>query len=261
MISKTTTLSSAVLNGRSILGGFIGALQQAEPTRTALLGALTVPGAATIPPGPGYPVPLFGLTFQPTAGNGNVERQDLDDDSFTWRLTARWSPNPVTSVYANYARGRRPEVLSALPPSAPFGAARFNLVDAETVDSFEVGARTRTAGGTLNLDGALFYYKYKNFQTSEQVGTLFITTNAGEAEAYGFEGSLRWRAGPNAIFFATYAWNHSRFSFGVRDGNRFRLSPDHTFSLGAQFGMDVGRGKMKLRAECHLPVQHLLRRQ
>jgi iron complex outermembrane receptor protein len=242
--SKTTTLSSAVLNGRSILGGFIGALQQAEPTRTALLGALTVPGAATIPPSAMYPVPLFGLTFQPTNNNGSVESAELDDDSFTWRVIARWAPNATTSVYANYARGRRPEVLSALPPSTPFGSARFNLVDAETVDSFEVGARTRTAGGSLTLDGALFYYKYKNFQTTEQVGTIFITTNAGEAEAYGFEGSMRWRASPNATLFATYAWNHSRFTFGVRDGNRFRLSPDHTLSLGANFGVDIGSGRL-----------------
>ncbi|HTU09636.1 MAG TPA: TonB-dependent receptor [Allosphingosinicella sp.] len=241
--SKTTSLSAAVLNGRSILGGFIGALSQPAPVRDALLQALAVPGAATIPPGPGYPVPLFGLTFQPTAGNGAVESRDLDD-SFTWRIIARWAPNASTSVYANYARGRRPEVLSALPPATPFGSARFNIVDAETVDSFEVGARTRTAGGALSLDGALFYYKYSNFQTTEQVGTIFVTTNAGEAEAYGFEGQMRWRASPNATFFATYAWNHSRFTFGVRDGNRFRLSPDHTLSLGANFGVDVGPGRL-----------------
>ncbi len=239
--SKTTTLSSAVLNGRSILGGFIGALQQSDPTRTALLNGLALPGAANFP---ANLLPLFGLTFQPTNGNGGVESQDLSDDSFTWRLTARWAPNPVTSVYANYARGRRPEVLSALPPATPFGSARFNIVDAETVDSFEVGARTRTAGGTLNLDGAFFYYKYSNFQTTEQIGTIFVTTNAGEAEAYGFEGSMRWRASPNATFFATYAYNHSRFTFGVRDGNRFRLSPDHTLSIGAQFGVDIGRGRL-----------------
>ena len=62
--------------------------------------------------------------------------------------------------------------------------------------------------------------------------------------AYGFEGQLRWRASPNATFFATYAYNHSRFTFGVRDGNHFRLSPDHTLSLGAQFGVDVGPGRL-----------------
>jgi outer membrane receptor protein involved in Fe transport len=240
--SKTTSLSSAVLNGRSILGGFIGALSQAEPTRTALLTALAAPGAATIPPSALYPVPLFGLTFQPTNGNGSLESAELDDTSFTWRLTARYAPTPNTSFYANYARGRRPEVLSALPPATPFGAARFNLVDAETVDSFEVGARTQQGG--LLLDGALFYYRYDNFQTTEQIGTIFITTNAGEAEAYGFEGQMRWRASRNATFFATYAWNHSRLTTGVRDGNRFRLSPDHSISLGASFGVDIGPGRL-----------------
>jgi iron complex outermembrane recepter protein len=240
--SKTTSLTSAVVNGRSILGGFIGALGLPEPTRTGLLTALAAPGAATIPPSAMYPVPLFGLTFQPTNGNGSLESAELDDDSFTWRLTARYTPSPNTSIYANYARGRRPEVLSALPPAAPFGPARFNLVDAETVDSFEVGARTQQGG--LMLDGALFYYRYSNFQTTEQIGTIFITTNAGEATAYGFEGQVRWRASRNATLFATYAWNHSRLTTGVRDGNRFRLSPDHTISLGANFGVDIGPGRL-----------------
>jgi iron complex outermembrane receptor protein len=240
--SKTTSLTSAVVNGRSILGGFIGALGQTEPTRSFLLGALAQPGAATNPTFMTVPVPLFGLTFQPTNNNGSLESAELDDDSFTWRLTARYAPTPNTSIYANYARGRRPEVLSALPPAAPFGAARFNIVDAETVDSFEVGARTQQGG--LMLDGALFYYRYDNFQTTEQVGTIFVATNAGEATAYGFEGQMRWRASPNATFFATYAWNHSRLTTGVRDGNRFRLSPDHTLSLGANFGVDVGPGRL-----------------
>src|SRR6185295_3602299 len=168
---------------------------------------------------------------------------DLDDGGFTWRLTARYETSPNSSLYATYSRGRRPEVLSALPPSTPFGAARFNLVDSETVDSFEIGARTQTR--TLFADGALFYYKYTNFQTTVQQGTLFTTTNAGKADAYGFEGSLRWRPNANVTLFATYAFNHSRFQTGVRDGNRFRLSPDHKLSLGGIFSTDVGPGRIE----------------
>lgn len=240
--SKTSSIAASVLNGRSILGGFIGALSQPAATRTLLLNALAVPGAANIPISAQYPVPLFGLGIQPTANNGDTVSQDLDDSGFTWRVTARYELSPTASLYANYARGRRPEVLSPSTPSAPFGAARFDVLDAETVDSFEVGARTETRN--LYLDGSVFYYSYDNFQTTVQQGTEFIVTNAGEAEAYGFEGQARWRASPNVTLLATYAFNHSRFKTGVRDGNRFRLSPDHSLSLGAVLGVDVGPGRL-----------------
>jgi iron complex outermembrane recepter protein len=241
---KNSTISSAVLNGRSILGGFIGALGQAEPTRTGLITALAAPGAANIPPSPGYPVPLFGLGFQPTNNNGDVISADHKDSGLTWRFTARFEPSHNSSIYATYAHGRRPEVLEANTPATPFGAARFSQLDAETVDSFELGARTVTAGNHLYLDGSVFYYSYDNFQTTVQQGVLFVTTNAGQATAYGFEGQIRWRASPAATFYATYAFNHSRFDTGVRDGNHFRLSPDHKLSLGAEFGADVGSGRL-----------------
>lgn len=237
---KRTSYTASVQNGRSTLGGFIGALGLAEPTRTALLNALAVPGAASIPQSALYPVPLFGLGLQPTANNGDLAAQELDDGGFTWRVTARYELSPQASLYANYARGRRPEVLSVAPPTAPGGAARFNLLPAETVDSFEIGVKTELASRTLFLDGAVFYYDYSNFQTTEQSGTTFVTVNAGKARSYGFEGQMRWNPVDWVNLFATYAYNHSRFEAGARDGNRFRLSPDHSASAGATFRGDLG---------------------
>lgn len=237
---KRTSYTASVQNGRSILGGFIGALSQSGATRTALLNALAVPGAANIPQSALYPVPLFGLGLQPTANNGDLFAQTNDSGGFTWRATARYELSPQASVYANYARGRRPEVLGVSPPAAPGGAARFNLLPAETVDSFEVGVKTELMNRSLFFDGALFYYDYSNFQTTEQVGTTFVTVNAGKAESYGFEGQLRWNPADWVNLFATYAYNHSRFKAGAREGNRFRLSPDHSASAGMTLRGDVG---------------------
>ena len=242
--SKRSRYSASVLNGRSILGGFIGALSQPAAVRTALLQALAVPGAATIPPSTAYPVPLFGLGAQPTAANGSTEEETLKSDGFSWRVTARYAAGDDSSLYATYARGRRPEILSAQGPAAPFAAVRFNTLPAETVDSYEVGFKTALANRTLFVDGAAFLYDYSNFQTTVQQGTQFVVTNAGEARGYGFEGQVRWVPSDAVTLFASYAYNHSRFETGARDGNRFRLNPDHSAAIGAIVGIPAGDGRI-----------------
>jgi outer membrane receptor protein involved in Fe transport len=230
-----------VLNGRSILGGFLGALTLPEPQRTAILTALSSPFVQLIP---SSLLPLFGLTFQPTVNNGDEIDAHNKDNGFTWRLFGRYAPNEDSSIYAIYARGRRPEVLAALNPAIPEQAPRFSLVDAETVDSFEIGAKTAMMNRKLYLDGALFYYKYDNFQTLEQVGTTFVTTNAGKAKSYGFEAQVRYDPSRDLRLFANYAYNHARFKSGVLSGNRFRLAPEHTFSAGLTWAHDVGPGRL-----------------
>lgn len=263
---KTSGFSSAVLNGRSVAGSLLG-LQQVQAqiaqlvavgtpealAQAAQLGAfanglvtqLATPGAATAPVSAAFPA--FGLTFQPTANNGDFIYQDLEDDGFTWRVTGRYAVDDDTSLYANYARGRRPAVLAAGAPSSPFGAPDFTFVDAEEVDSYEIGAKTTgLLDGTLHLDGSVYLYDYSNFQTTVQVGTQFITTNAGEAKSYGFEGAAFWTPNEYLDLFATYAFNHSRFEAGIYDGNRFRLSPDHRASLGLSVNFPIAGGALSV---------------
>lgn len=234
---KRTSFSSSVLNGRSVLGGLIGALSLPAAQQAALLGALALPGAGI---SPSLPIPQFGLGSQPTANNGDVIDADLNNGGFSWRAVARFQPSDDASFYASYARGRRPQILAASAPSAPGGAVRFNRLPSETVDSFEVGGKSALMNRRLFLDASLFYYDYNNFQTTEQQGTIFVTTNAGKAESYGAEGQARWVPTDDVSLFATYAYNHSRFKTGIRDGNRFRLSPDHAASFGAIVGVPLG---------------------
>ena len=242
---KTTGYASSV-ERRSVAGGLLAIIQGAVPPAQvpALLGALANPAIGQLP---ASLVPLFGITAQPTANNGDFIYADHEDEGFTWRLTARYDLSDDASLYANYARGRRPEVLSVGGPSAPLAAPNFKVVEAETVDSFEVGSKFALDGGRLRFDVAGFYYGYDNFQTTVQEGTRFITTNAGEATSYGLETQVFWMASEAVDVFATYGWNHSRFEAGIYDGNRFRLSPDHMASIGATWRILAGQGTVEVQ--------------
>ncbi len=242
---KTTGYASSV-ESRSALGALLAIQAGAVPAAQipAFLAAMANPAFANLP---ASAFPLFGLTAQPTANNGDFSYYDSEDDGVTWRVTARYALTDDTNVYANYARGRRPEVISASGPSAPGGAARFTPVDAETVDSYEVGAKSALLDGRLRVDGAVFMYNYENFQTTVQEGTQFITTNAGEAKSYGFEGQANFAVAPMFDLFATYAYNHSRFENGIYDGNQFRLSPDNAASISATWRLPVAGGEIEVQ--------------
>ena len=202
---KTTRLRTQLMNGGSVLGAILA-------------------GQA-----PGAPVALF---TQPTAGTPSFS--DVFDD-FTWRFVGRYEVGEDLSLWASIARGRRPEVISAIAPRTPFGATTFATSPAEVADSLEVGAKGRFLDGALNLDGSVFVYEYADFQTTEFSGTRIITTNAGEARAIGFEGSAQWRLSGGVDVFANYGYNDAQLETGARNGNRFRLSPEHSFAVGGAF--------------------------
>lgn len=246
---KTTRWGSSVA-GRSILGGIVGASGLAASgtpigigTARALLQGLTAYGTDLSVTA----LPAFGINAQPTAGNGDLESQDLGDDGFTWRLTSRYDLTEATNLYGSYSRGRRAAVLSGAPPSAPGGAARFTVSPAETVDAFEVGLKTYLREQRMRFDASAYFYEYENFQTRELVGSAFITTNAGQAEAYGLELQGDWQATDALSLFGAYAYSHARFGSGAYEGNRFARSPDHSLSVGGSLKVALAGGTLDIR--------------
>jgi len=262
--NKTSKFASSV-DSRSILGGLIGVTELAAPAKLnaattgncsipqvvaanqlcQLLAGLATPGATSL----AFPaaLPLFADQSQPTAGNGEKNGAALSDQGFAGNITARYIFSPTLNAYVTYSRGRRPEVLSALAPSTPFGPARFDTVAAETIDNYEGGVKSRFFGGKLSLEGAIYYDTYNNFQTTILEGSQFVTTDAGDETTYGFEGQASWAITPMADVYATYTFTHARFANGIFDGNQPRLTPDHAVTLGGSYRIPAFGGVFDIR--------------
>ncbi|KIC58081.1 hypothetical protein RM53_09010 [Brevundimonas nasdae] len=242
-LDRTVGLSSDV-EGRSVLAGFLGALGQPSAQRQALFAALAAPNAATLQRSPTYPVPRFGLRAQPTPG-GETQFAGLKDEGAAWRLAARHDVSETASIYVSYARGRRPELLSPDTPARPEGAIVFNTVAAETIDSFEVGAKA--VWPTLGLKGgaAVYRYDYRHFQTIVQQGAMFVASDAGRASSTGLEADLRWRGQQGLEAFGVLELSHARFRDGLYSGNRLALNSDAKLTVGMTFEWSVPMGSLR----------------
>ncbi|MEM9494507.1 MAG: TonB-dependent receptor [Pseudomonadota bacterium] len=190
------------------------------------------------------------------ANNFNTVFVEDSFDGFTWRAVANYDVSDDLNVYFNYGRGRRPEVLGVENNAATVGInlEDFEVIEAETVNSYEVGVKSRFMDGALRIDAAGYYYDYTNFQSSV-VNDIGVpqTINAGSADSIGAEAFILAEPAHWARLFATYAYNKGRFN-DVDDqgndqvfaGNQFRLSPDHSFSVGGSLIAETPHGVFSL---------------
>jgi len=222
----------------------LGGRYTRDDKETLFESAITQPNPLT-PFVFGTPFALVGNT------NGQISSDDFDIDNtfdgFSWRAVLKYQITDNLNAYFNYSRGRRPEVIEDDFTNLPTGdvAPAFEIIDEETVDSFEFGAKGSFFDNRLILDGAVYYYDYQNFQTGIVIDAgpgnppIFDTVNAGAADAIGVEIGMRADIHEQIQVFATYGFNEARFDDTDGDGNaqdfggnQFRLSPDHSFSIG-----------------------------
>ena len=146
--------------------------------------------------------------------------------------------NDYTNIFANYTRGRRPKVLQYT------SAGESQILDAEILNNYDAGFKTDILS-RVYFDVIGFYQKYKNFQTSAWVADAesgefnYIVKDGGQATSYGAEANIKVAIFNQLDLFANYAWLHASFDSTNTDGskqeyagNSFRLSPEHSFTVG-----------------------------
>lgn len=164
--------------------------------------------------------------------------------SMVGRLAFNFKMTDELESYFNLSRGRRPNVIQfeMVPTNDGSYTSTYQpeRLSDEIVWSYEAGLKGLSKNQSLYFDLAAFYYDYSNFQTQTINESLqLVTQDAGNATAYGFETSLKWQINKIWQVFGNYAYIHARFDDTDSEGNEqeyagntFRLTPDHSFSLG-----------------------------
>lgn len=144
-----------------------------------------------------------GLTFAPggctTLGpdlKPARSQERLAQDNVSWRIGADWKPAPRTLLYANISQGYKTGAFPLLPSTS---TAQNAPVVQEGLLAYEAGFKLTLAERTLQLNGAVFYYDYKDKQTQGSVvltpnifGPLNNLVNIPKSEIRGAELQTTW---------------------------------------------------------------------
>ncbi len=153
----------------------------------------------------------------------------------TGRLGVDWTPElgftDDTMVYAFYSRGYKGGGANPPPAKSPYEFLQVTTprtFEPEFVDAFEVGTKNSLLDGALMLNGAAFYYDYKDYQVSKVVDRTIV--NEGfDAEMWGAELEALWRPTRNLRLNANVGYLKTRIGDGERSldiFNRTQGNPD-----------------------------------
>ena len=99
-------------------------------------------------------------------------------------------------LYASFSRGFKSGNFQG---QLTFNPADLQPFDKELVTAYEIGAKTQLLNNSLQFNISAFFYDYEGVQIygsiyQSIVGPLFGIANAGDAEVYGAEFDLLWKA-------------------------------------------------------------------
>ena len=108
---------------------------------------------APVPPGSCL---TASTTFVPTSATG-----DLKEHNTSWRVGADWKPFSQALLYANVSKGYK---AGGYPDLGSTSVTQYTPAVQESIIAYEAGFKLSALEHTLQLNGAAFYYDYKNKQ-------------------------------------------------------------------------------------------------
>lgn len=132
--------------------------------------------------------PTAAQTQAVAASNGVPFAAKTTNDNWSGMAGAQFELTPDNTIYATYTRGYKGPAFNIFFNLASIGT---NVIEPETVDSYEAGIKSTFLDGRLLVNLAGYYAKYDNFQANnpDVVAGVVVTrfTNAGSISTRGAE--------------------------------------------------------------------------
>jgi outer membrane receptor protein involved in Fe transport len=172
----------------------------------------------------------------------NLPRTTVSDDVETYLFNVRYRPTDNLSLYVRAANGYRPASANLGLVDPDTGAVlSVPFVKADTLWSYEAGAKGNLAGGLFGYDLAVYHIKWKDLQ----VFRSFLGANVGgnadsDVSANGVEATftLQPTSSFNVVSSITYASSElddDDPSIGGLKGEQLPGIPEWALSLNANY--------------------------
>ena len=205
---------------------------------------------------PPQTVPGFPLTIGPTYPGG-VPTPYADKDSktlYAGKLQLEYRPNDDTLIYVGVNRGVKAGSYNAQLNgglATPDAAIKYGD---ETLWSYEGGFKLSLANN-LRINGAAYYYDYKNYQSFLFTGVAGLVVNA-DARTYGAELSIQANPVPGLdLAVAASAFNAKvkdvplRVAGPIRRDVKPTYAPETQISGLARYGWDAFGGELAVKGD------------
>lgn len=139
----------------------------------------------------------------------------LSEDNVDWmpRVTLSYTPTSDLRLYALYSYGTKSGRFNTT------AATNFRFTEPETLNNYEIGAKSSWLNRRLTLNAAAFVQEVQDqqFTARDPINvSITYTQNIGRSEIWGFEAEGAWRINSDLRAHATLSYaDHEYASFAV----------------------------------------------
>ena len=182
-----------------------------------------------------------GIPNLPPVATAEPEQQDDEWSNVSGGAKLLYHLSDDASLYASYDRGYKPGNFRTQTVVGPQAITAEPFAE-EIADSFELGAKALLFGRSLQLNGALFYQEYEDYQVGivDPITAMSTIENAGAVEVRGAELDFAYLLGEHLSFEGGFAYIDSEFAeYENASCNRPQYAAAHCTPTGREHRRDL----------------------